>query len=61
MEIGQSCGKPAYLIDGPHELRPEWFDNCEVVAITAGASIRNKLCRSVSTTWSIASGPRSAK
>jgi 4-hydroxy-3-methylbut-2-en-1-yl diphosphate reductase len=38
MEIGQSCGKPAYLIDGPHELRPEWFDNCEVVAITAGAS-----------------------
>src|ERR1700722_19296898 len=38
MEIGQSCGKPAYLIDGPHELRPEWFDNCEIVAITAGAS-----------------------
>ncbi len=38
MEMGHSCGKPAYLIDGPHELRPEWFDNCEVVAITAGAS-----------------------
>jgi 4-hydroxy-3-methylbut-2-enyl diphosphate reductase len=38
MEIGQSCGKPAYLIDGPHELLPEWFDGCETVAITAGAS-----------------------
>src|SRR5271155_2460750 len=38
MEIGRACGKPAYLIDGPHELRPEWFDGCETVAITAGAS-----------------------
>jgi 4-hydroxy-3-methylbut-2-enyl diphosphate reductase len=38
MEIGRACGKPAHLIDGPHELRPEWFEGCETVAITAGAS-----------------------
>jgi 4-hydroxy-3-methylbut-2-enyl diphosphate reductase len=38
MEIGQSFGKSAYLVDGPNDLRPEWFDGCETVAITAGAS-----------------------
>ena len=38
MEIGRSSGKPAHLIDGAHELRPEWFDDGQTVAITAGAS-----------------------
>ncbi len=38
MEIGRSCGKPSYLIDGAHELRPEWFVDCQTVLITAGAS-----------------------
>jgi len=38
MEIGQAVGKPAYLIDGPRELRPEWFHESQSVAITAGAS-----------------------
>jgi len=38
MEIGRSFGKPAYLIDGAHELRREWFANAETVLITAGAS-----------------------
>jgi len=38
MEIGQACGKPGYLVDGAHELRPEWFANCRTVLITAGAS-----------------------
>jgi 4-hydroxy-3-methylbut-2-en-1-yl diphosphate reductase len=38
MEIGHAAGKPAYLIDGPRELRPEWFDESQTVAITAGAS-----------------------
>jgi 4-hydroxy-3-methylbut-2-en-1-yl diphosphate reductase len=37
-EIGQSYGKPAYLIDGAQELRPEWFANVDTVLITAGAS-----------------------
>ncbi|AMV19084.1 4-hydroxy-3-methylbut-2-enyl diphosphate reductase [Planctomyces sp. SH-PL14] len=38
MEIGQSLGKSAHLIDGRHELRPEWFDGAERVLVTAGAS-----------------------
>ena len=37
-EIGQSFGKPAYLIDGVLELNSEWFEDCETVFITAGAS-----------------------
>lgn len=37
-EIGEQCGKPAFLIDGAAELQPEWFDNIETVLITAGAS-----------------------
>ena len=37
-EIGQSFQKPAYLIDGAEEVRPEWFENVETVLITAGAS-----------------------
>jgi 4-hydroxy-3-methylbut-2-enyl diphosphate reductase len=38
MEIGQAAGKAAYLIDGRHELRLEWFDGVNTVMITAGAS-----------------------
>jgi 4-hydroxy-3-methylbut-2-enyl diphosphate reductase len=37
-EIGESIGKPGHLIDGPHELRPEWFAGIDCVLITAGAS-----------------------
>jgi len=37
-EIGQLFGKSAYLIDGVLELKPEWFEDCETVFITAGAS-----------------------
>ncbi|QDV52545.1 4-hydroxy-3-methylbut-2-enyl diphosphate reductase [Gimesia fumaroli] len=38
MEIGKSANKPSYLVDGVHELLPEWLDGCETVLITAGAS-----------------------
>ena len=38
MEIGQAAEKRAYLIDGRHELRPEWFKGVETVLVTAGAS-----------------------
>ena len=38
MEIGHAAGKPAYLIDGRHELQPEWFAGIELVVVTAGAS-----------------------
>ncbi len=38
MEIGQALGKPAHLVDGAHELDPDWFDIDQTVVITAGAS-----------------------
>ena len=37
-EISRQQGKPAYLIDGVHELRPEWFAGADTVLVTAGAS-----------------------
>jgi 4-hydroxy-3-methylbut-2-enyl diphosphate reductase len=38
MEIGRTEGKPAYLIDGRHELRDDWFSGIKTVLVTAGAS-----------------------
>ncbi len=38
MEIGQSLGKGAFLLDGAGEIRPEWFTNAGTVLVTAGAS-----------------------
>jgi 4-hydroxy-3-methylbut-2-enyl diphosphate reductase len=37
-EMAAEQGKPAHLVDGVSELRPEWFDGVETVLITAGAS-----------------------
>jgi len=38
MEIGASRGVPSYLVDGAHELHPEWFEGANTVVVTAGAS-----------------------
>lgn len=37
-ELAHAHGRPAYLIDGPNELRDEWFHEADTVLITAGAS-----------------------
>lgn len=37
-ELAATQNKPAYLVDGAHELRSEWFDGVETVLVTAGAS-----------------------
>lgn len=37
-EIACELGKAAYLIDGAAEIQLEWFEGCETVLITAGAS-----------------------
>jgi 4-hydroxy-3-methylbut-2-enyl diphosphate reductase len=37
-EIAGGMGKPAYLIDGPAEIRDEWFTSDSTVLVTAGAS-----------------------
>jgi 4-hydroxy-3-methylbut-2-en-1-yl diphosphate reductase len=34
----QAHGLPAYHVQGPEDLRPEWFDGIETVGLTAGTS-----------------------
>jgi 4-hydroxy-3-methylbut-2-enyl diphosphate reductase len=38
MEMGAARGVPSYLVDGAGELKTEWFDEAQTVAVTAGAS-----------------------
>ena len=38
LELAKSLGVPAYLINGPGELRPEWVVDVKVVGIASGAS-----------------------
>ena len=37
-DIAEACGKPAYHIEGTHEIDPAWFAGARTVGITAGAS-----------------------
>jgi 4-hydroxy-3-methylbut-2-enyl diphosphate reductase len=38
VELARGLGRPAYLVSAAAELRPEWFDNCSLVGLTAGTS-----------------------
>jgi 4-hydroxy-3-methylbut-2-enyl diphosphate reductase len=37
-ELARERGIRAYLVDGPADLDPEWFDGANTVLVTAGAS-----------------------
>jgi 4-hydroxy-3-methylbut-2-enyl diphosphate reductase len=37
-ELARERGVPAYLVDGPGDLKPEWFQGAHTVLVTAGAS-----------------------
>src|SRR5687768_347694 len=37
-EIAEKAGIPGYLVDGPEDLRQEWFAGKRTVGVTAGAS-----------------------
>ena len=37
-ELARERGVAAYLVDGPGDLKPEWFDGMQTVLVTAGAS-----------------------
>ena len=37
-ELARERGIPAYLVDGPGDLRPGWFEGVNTVLVTAGAS-----------------------
>jgi 4-hydroxy-3-methylbut-2-enyl diphosphate reductase len=46
-ELADRAGVPGYLIDGPAELREEWFEGKRAVGVTAGASAPELLVRQV--------------
>jgi len=46
-ELADRAGVPGYLVDGPDDLRPEWFTDTRVVGVTAGASAPEILVQQV--------------
>lgn len=46
-EIAEKLGKPAYLVDGPEDLRKEWLNNNNIIGLTAGASAPEVLVEQV--------------
>lgn len=46
-EIAEKAGIPGYLIDGPEDLEPSWFEGKERVGVTAGASAPEVLVQRV--------------
>jgi 4-hydroxy-3-methylbut-2-enyl diphosphate reductase len=46
-EVAEGQGARAYMIDGPDDLRREWFENADTVGLTAGASAPEVLVRQV--------------
>ena len=46
-ELAEQCGCPAYLVDRPEDIEPGWFEGCERVGITAGASAPEELVRRI--------------
>ena len=49
LELAQSLGIPAHLINGPEELRPEWLEGVERVGVASGASTPEVLVDAVIT------------
>jgi len=46
-ELAERAGVPGYLIDGPEDLRAEWFAGKQAVGLTAGASAPELLVQQV--------------
>jgi len=46
-EVARKLGTPAYMVDSAEELQPHWFDGCQRVGLTAGASAPEVLVRAV--------------
>ena len=46
-ELADRAGVPGYLIDGPQDLKPEWFAGRAAVGVTAGASAPELLVQQV--------------
>ncbi|HWV14831.1 MAG TPA: 4-hydroxy-3-methylbut-2-enyl diphosphate reductase [Cellvibrio sp.] len=46
-ELAERCGTPAYLIDGPEDIKPDWLLEKQCIGITAGASAPEVLVKQV--------------
>ncbi len=46
-EVAEAHGVTAYLLNGPEEMDPRWFDGVENVGITSGASTPEQLVEAV--------------
>ncbi|HWP19276.1 MAG TPA: 4-hydroxy-3-methylbut-2-enyl diphosphate reductase [Burkholderiaceae bacterium] len=46
-EVAARLGTPAYMVDGPADLRPEWLEGKRRVGVTAGASAPELLVQQV--------------
>lgn len=42
-EVSNDSGVPSYLVEDPSQVDPEWFQGCEAIGITAGASTPEEL------------------
>jgi 4-hydroxy-3-methylbut-2-enyl diphosphate reductase len=46
-EVAEAQGTRAFMIDGPEDVRPEWFAGAENIGLTAGASAPELLVQQV--------------
>jgi 4-hydroxy-3-methylbut-2-enyl diphosphate reductase len=46
-ELAEKLGVPAYMVDAPDQLKPEWFVGKKRVGLTAGASAPDSLAQSI--------------
>jgi 4-hydroxy-3-methylbut-2-enyl diphosphate reductase len=46
-ELADRGGIPGYLVDGPEDLKPEWFTGKRAIGVTAGASAPELLVQQV--------------
>jgi 4-hydroxy-3-methylbut-2-en-1-yl diphosphate reductase len=46
-EMADKIQKPGYLVDGPEDLKREWFEGIKTVGVTAGASAPEVLVQGV--------------
>lgn len=46
-ELAEKLGVPAYMVDSPEQLKPEWFAGKRRIGLTAGASAPESLAQSI--------------
>jgi len=46
-ELAEKLGVPAYMVDAPEQLRPEWFEGKKRIGLTAGASAPETLAQAI--------------